>query len=373
MKIPATKPYFSEKDIAFVNKKLTEILEGKSFLSMSKYNEEFESKFASFIGTKFAVACNSGTSALELICRAIGIEGKEVILPSNTFIACANAILNAGGQPVFADCAENMCLDPKDVVKKITAKTAAVMQVHIGGLISKSTTELQKICKESKIHLIEDACQAHGSSLNGIKAGAFGIAAGFSFFSTKVMTTGEGGMVTTNNASFVEKMKSMREFGKVKKGIYTNYYTSLGYNWRMPEIAALLGLRQLSSLSTFIKRRNEIAKIYNKELSDIQDIQIVYPEKNSVNNYYKYIIILKNHDREIVHRKLEKHDIQMSGYVYEIPLHMQPVFPWAKNMQLPNTEYVCAKHICLPIFYGMTDDQTYYVTETLKKILSKKI
>ena len=373
MKVPATKPYFFEEDIEYITDELKDILRGNSFLSMSKHCEEFESKFASYTGTKFAVSCNSGTSALELICRAIGVAGKEVILPSNTFIATANAILNAGGQPVFADCRDNMCLDVKDVIKKITNKTAAIMQVHIGGIVSKDILELQKICKESGIYLIEDAAQAHGSSLDGIKAGTFGIAAGFSFFSTKVMTTGEGGMVTTNEASFVEKMKSMREFGKVKTGIYINYHTSIGYNWRMPEIAALLGIRQLESLDKFIQRRNEIAKIYNEELKDVKDIRIVHPENNSVNNYFKYIIILPNHDRAKIHKLLEQNDVHPSGYVYELPLHKQPVFPWANNLHLPNTEFLCEHHLCLPIFYDMSDDQVHYVAQTLKKILNNEI
>lgn len=369
MKVPATKPYFFEKDIDFITKRFKDILRGNSFLSMHKYAAEFESQFASYIGTKFAVGCNSGTSALELICRAIGVEGKEVILPSNTFIATANAILNAGGQPVFADCADNMCLDALDVAKKITKKTAAVIQVHIGGLVSPSILQLQKMCKKSNIYLVEDAAQAHGSSLNKIKAGAFGIAAGFSFFSTKVMTTGEGGMISTNKASFIPKMKSMREFGKVKTDIYINYHTSIGYNWRMPEVAALLGIRQLKSLPLFIKRRNEIAKIYNEELAGSKDIRIIYPAKTSENNYYKYIVVLPNHDRAAIHKTLAKFGIQLSGYVYELPLHKQPVFKWANNLSLPKTEFLCAHHICLPIFYGMSDEQAYFVAKTLKEVL----
>lgn len=372
MRVPATKPYFSPKDIGFITAKLGDILRGKSFLSMHRYGEEFERKFASYTGTRYAVACNSGTSALELICRALGVADKEVILPSNTFIATANAVLNAGGRLVFADCDEKMCLDAEDVARRITGKTAAVIHVHIGGLISESILRLRRLCKEKRIHLIEDAAQAHGSSLEGVKAGAFGVAAGFSFFSTKVMTTGEGGMVTTNEPSFVEKMKSMREFGKVKTGMYINYHTSIGYNWRMPEVAALLGLRQLQSLPAFIQRRNELAKLYDRELSGISDIEIIRPEKDSRNNYYKYIVILPRHDRAAVHKALARQDIQVSGYVYELPLHRQPVFPWAHKVSLPKTEFLCAHHLCLPLFYGMTDGQVRYVAKTFKESLTRK-
>lgn len=372
IKIPATKPYFSEDDIAFITEKFQEILRGKSFLSTGRHTAQFEKEFAAYIGTKFAVACNSGTSALELICRALDVSGKEIILPSNTFIATANAILNAGGIPVFADCADNMCLDENDVLKKITPKTIAIIQVHIGGIVSESTLKLKKICEDKGLYFIEDAAQAHGSGLNNIKAGAFGVAAGFSFFSTKVMTTGEGGMVTTDDELLVEKMKAMREFGKVKQDIYINYHKYIGYNWRMPEVSALMGLRQLASLEDFIKRRNEIAKIYDEQLQGIPSIQIIKPEPGSIHNYFKYIVILKDHDRRLVHKELEARGIQPSGYVYELPLHKQPVFAWANVLALPKTEYVSAHHLCLPIFYGMTDKEVRFVAQSLKEILKFK-
>lgn len=371
-KVQATKPYFSEEDIEFITEKFKDILRGNSFLTMYKHAAEFEQKFAAYTGTKFGVGCNSGTSALELICRALKLSGKEVILPSNTFVASANAILNAGAIPVFADCGDDLCLDAKDVEKRLTSKTAAIMTVHIGGIVSNSTLQLQKLCRERNLHFIEDAAQAHGSSLNGIKAGAFGVAAGFSFFSTKVMTTGEGGMVTTNSAELASEMKSLREFGKVPTGIYINYYKAMGYNWRMPEVAALMGLRQLESLEMFVKRRQEIAKIYDEELSGNSDIVIVRPPNPKSHNYFKYITLLPNHDRALVHKALEAEGIQPSGYVYELPLHKQPVFPDDNGLSLPKTEYVCAHHICLPIFYGMTDEQASFVAAALKKVLREK-
>ena len=372
MKVPATKPYFSEEDIAFITERFKDILRGNSFLTMHKYGAEFEEKFAEFIGTKFAVACNSGTSALELICRALNVSGKEVILPSNTFVASANAILNAGGIPVFADCGDDMCLDAEDAIKRITPRTTAIMQVHIAGIVSERILTIQKVCRERGLYLIEDAAQAHGSELNGIKAGAFGVAAGFSFFSTKVMTTGEGGMVTTNDAAMAKKMKSLREFGKEKQDIYINYYTAMGYNWRLPEVASLMGIRQLSSLNDFIKRRQMIAKIYDDAFANNPDIKIIEPSDKKNHNYFKYTIILKNHNRAAVHKALEANDIQPSGYIYELPLHKQPVFPEANGLSLPKTEFVCAHHLCLPIFYGMTDEQAQYVASTLQKILAEK-
>jgi dTDP-4-amino-4,6-dideoxygalactose transaminase len=370
IKVPATKPFFFKNDINFINSKFNKILNGKSFLSQSKYAQEFENKFSNFIGTKFGVSCNSGTSALELICRALNIYGKEVILPSNTFMATANAVINAGGKPIFADCDDDMCLSFHDIKKKINKNTCAVVIVHIGGIISKSIKDIVKFCKKKNIYLIEDAAQAHGSQLYGKKAGSFGIAAAFSFYSTKVMTTGEGGMVTTNSSVLAKKMRSSREFGKKKKGIYVNYHTSMGYNWRMQEVNALMGLRQLNSIKKFILARKKIAKIYDNELMKIKGVKIIHPHDKKNHNYFKYIIVLEKYNREIIHKKLQEKNIFPSGYVYEIPLHKQPVFIEKRNLKLPKTIFYCKAHLCLPIFYGMKISQTKHTLSTLKKILT---
>ena len=368
-KIQATKPYFNADDISYITEKFKEILSGKSFLSQYKYCIQFEQEFASYTGTDFAVSCNSGTSALELIFRALDVQGKEVILPSNTFIATANAIMNAGGIPVFADCDESMCLDFKDTINKITPETIAICHVHIGGLVSDNAMRLAEYCKNNKIYFVEDAAQAHGSINQNRKAGTLGIASGFSFFSTKVMTTGEGGMVTTNNEELVKKMRSMREFGKEKKGILTNYHTQIGYNWRMPEVSALMGIRQLKLIEEFIYKRSKIAAVYNSILQDCSEIQVINPSKDSRSNYFKYIIILKNIDRETVHKGMENNGVQISGYVYELPLHKQPVFLKHKNNILPNTEYYCSKHLCLPIYPSLEPEDAIYIANNLLKFI----
>lgn len=284
--IPATKPFFSDDDIKYITKNFKKILSGESFLSQYKYCTQFENEFASYIGTDFAVSCNSGTSALELIFKALGVNGKEVILPSNTFIATANAIMNAGGIPVFADCDESMCLDYNDTIQKVTPKTVAICHVHIGGLVSDNALRLAGYCDNHDLFFVEDAAQAHGSTNKGIKAGTLGIAAGFSFYSTKVITTAEGGMVTTNDEELVSIMKSCREFGKEKKGIFTNYHTRIGYNWRMPEVSALMGIRQLKSIEYFIKKRNEIASVYDSILSELSEITIIKPPQKSRFNFF---------------------------------------------------------------------------------------
>lgn len=372
MKVPSTKPYFSKEDQDFILKRYKDILEGNSFLSMYKYGEEFENKFAEYIGTNNAVGCNSGTSALELIFESLDVKGKEVIVPSNTFLATVIAIRNAGGIPIFADCNDQMCLDFDSTIKRVSSKTKAICIVHIGGIVSESIIPLKSYCEKNRIHLVEDAAQAHGSSFEGIKAGNFGTAAAFSFFSTKVMTTGEGGMVTTNSSELVKKMKSMREFGKVKTDIYINYHKYFGYNWRLPEVSALMGIRQLKSLDKFIKRRQEIAKIYDNELRNLEGIRFITPNKKSNHNYFKYMLVIDKKDRKNMHKFLEENQISPSGYVYELPLHKQPVLSEHNNLSLPNTEFLCANHICLPIFYTMTDSQVIYVADIVKKFFLVK-
>jgi len=368
--IAATKPTFNSEDIDFITEKFKDILQGNSFLSQYKYSEKFESGFAEYIGTNFAVSCNSGTSALELIFRGLNIKGKEVILPSNTFIATANAIINAGGQPIFADCNDDMCLDFDSVISLISDNTVAICHVHIGGLVSESALRLSEYCLKNNIYFVEDAAQAHGSSKMGKKAGTLGVAAGFSFFSTKVMTTGEGGMVTTDDEELVSRMKSLREFGKIKKGIFTNYHTSLGYNWRMPEVSALMGIRQLLSIENFIDDRKSISNIYDSFLNNIKNIRIIKPCVSSRFNYFKYVVILEGVDRQLIHEALQEKGINVSGYIYELPLHKQPVFNSYNEVSLPMTEYLCAQHICLPIYPTLDKGDAEYIAKSLMEILS---
>ena len=183
------------------------------------------------------------------------------------------------------------------------------------------------------------------------------------------MTAGEGGMVTTSSADLATRMKSFREFGKVQKGILTNWHESWGYNWRMPEISALLAFRQLLSLDDFIARRQEIAAIYDEEFSGVEALEVVRPPEPNTHNYFKYIVILKTHDRLAVHKGLLEAGITPSGYVYEVPLHKQPVFPAWNKVELPRTEYACQRHLCLPIFVGLPADDARTCARELKRLI----
>ena len=369
--IAASKYFFHAEGIEFIVKSIGQMLASGAHLTMGEYCAEFEHRFAEYMSVSYAVTTNSGTSALEIICRALEIKGGEVIVPTNTFAASAYAVIAAGGIPVFCDIGEDMCLDPEDVKQRITPETKAVMTVHISGLVSSRFPEIQKLCQERGLYLIEDACQAHGTMFDGKMAGTFGVAGAFSFFPTKVMTTAEGGMIVTGNRDIYEKALVMRNQGKSAKGIYQNYHEVLSYNWRMTELQALLGLAQMEMLEPFIRRRNEVAKLYDECLKEILSIRILKPVANSRHNYFKYIVFLEaGREREALHRKMKDYGVDLSGYVYEIPLHKQPAFQGYIGESLPNAERLCQSHICIPIYYRLTDEEAIYVTESLKRCLS---
>lgn len=370
MKISATRPFFSAQGIDYVLTRFRQILEGKSFLTMGEYCQEFERNFAEYVGTKYAVTTSSGTAALEIIFQILGVKGFDVIVPTNTFAATAFAVIKAGGKPVFADCSSDLTLDPSDAKDKLTSATRAVVTVHIGGLISPNTYELADICRERGISLVEDACHAHGSILGGKKAGTFGIAGAFSFFSTKVMTTGEGGMIVTDDEEVYTKASILRDQAKIAKGNYQNYHEELGYNWRMTEVQALMGLAQLEMLEEFVNRRNRIARIYNQELGGLSNFVILKPPSNVRHNYYKYIAFVDSTDRDKLHRCLkEEYNVSLGGYVYEIPLHQQPVFNQYKKGSLPVAEDLCQRHVCLPVYYTMTDQEARYTALSIRNAL----
>ncbi len=371
MNIPAAKIYFPEDDRKEILKQIDGILESGQ-LTLGKYGKEFEQRFAEYVGTRYAVAVNSGTSALEIILRTLDIEGSSVIVPTNTFVATPASVIHAGGKVIFADITDNLCLDPASVRDRINKDTRAVIIVHIGGLIPPQIAEIQQICREHGLFLIEDAAHAQGSTLDGKKAGSFGIAAAFSFYPTKVITSGEGGMITTDDENIYNRALVFRDQGKA--GFLGNIHTELGYNWRMSEIHAALGLSQFARLEEFIADRRRIAHFYDTELAKVDSVFPVKIPPEAKSNYYKYMVMLKDGiDRAALKKELkEKYTVSLSGEVYELPCHLQPIFKTLygfKGGEFPVAEDFCKRHICLPVFAGMTEEQARYVVESLKEVL----
>ena len=203
-KVPAAKIQFSADDRGWIAERIQEVL-ASGQLTLGKYGAEFEAQFAKFCGVPHAIAVNSGTSSLEIILRALDVQGQDVLVPTNTFFATAAAVVHAGGRPVLVDMdPESFAVKPEDVEQCLTPKTAGIIVVHIGGIVSKRILELQDLARRKGLWLVEDAAHAHGSSFNNVKAGAFGIASSFSFYPTKVMTSGEGGMILTRDNRLVD-------------------------------------------------------------------------------------------------------------------------------------------------------------------------
>ena len=369
MQIPAAKIYFPEEDRRSLLVQIDEIL-STGQLTLGKYNRQLEEEFAKYVGMEYAVAVNSGTSALEIILRALDIEKHSVIVPTNTFFATPAAVIHAGGRVIFADITDNLCLDPESMEKKIRADTKAVIIVHIGGTVPPQITRIKEICQARRLFLIEDAAHAHGSAFNGHKAGAFGIATAFSFYPTKVITSVEGGMISTNDEKLYRRARIFRDQGK--SGFERNLHVELGYNWRMSEIHAVVGLYQFRRLEEFIAHRRKIARLYDDGLKEINGLIPLRRPAGVESNYYKYVALLdKGINRETLKKELkEKHRVSLSGEVYEIPCHLQPIFKeLGDEGHFPVAEDLCRRMICLPISAVMTEPEAEYVINSLRRTL----
>jgi perosamine synthetase len=369
IKVPAAKIQFLPEDRAWIAERIQEVLETGQ-LTLGKYGDEFERRFARLCGVRHAIAVNSGTSALEILLRSLGIEGKEVIVPTNTFFATAAAVVHAGGIPVMVDMdPSSFGVRPEDVNKSLGAKTAGMIVVHIGGIVSAQMPALVELARDKGLWLVEDAAHAHGSSYQSIRAGAFGIGSSFSFYPTKVMTSAEGGMIVTNDDRLAEESRIYRDQGKASFTV--NAHVRMGYNWRMSEPHAIIGLRHLNRLPTMIAERRAIAEIYDQGLSAFKNLFALSVPSEGFCNYYKYIAVLKEHrDRKELKSLLrEKFGVSLAGEVYEEPLHKQPVFEKYATRALPVAEDLCARHICLPVFSGMQESEAQQVIHALKEVI----
>jgi perosamine synthetase len=366
--VPAARIDFTPEDRAWITARIDEVL-ASGQLTLGKYGRELEERFAASCGVAHGVAVNSGTSALEIILRAVDVAGRDVLVPANTFFATAAAVVHAGGRPVLMDTdAESFGTSPEEIQRRLTPNTACVVVVHIGGIVSRRMPEIQALLDAKGIALVEDAAHGHGSSLGGTSAGAFGVAGAFSFYPTKVMTSGEGGMIVTRDPRIADEARIYRDQGKAS--FTQNAHVRLGYNWRLSEPHAIIGLRHFERLGAMIADRQRIAALYDRGLPKIRGLTPLRVPEGGVCNYYKYIARLRaGVERKELKRTLrEEHGVSLSGEVYEEPLHRQPIFADEK-VSLPVAEQVCSDHVCLPVFSGMTDAQAEQVLAALAAAL----
>ncbi len=355
---------FNQKEINFFSKN-SKVIFKEGFFSNHSYVKKFEREFKKLNKSKFVLSTSSGTSALEIILRSYDIKNKNVLVNSNTFIATGHAITNAGGKIIPVELEKNyFMMDPIDLEKKISKDTGAVVIVHIGGIITPNIFKIKKICEKFKVPLIEDAAQAHGSRYKNIFAGNFGDAGAISFFTTKVMTTGEGGMIIAKNKKNFNRMFSLRQFGFMKNKLL---HDKVSGNYKLSEFSALLGIIELKRLKSRIGKRNLIAKIYQQNLKDTK-YKLLKSNKPFICNHYKQIIISKI-NRKKIEKILNENQISLTGGVYYVPLHKQPIYKeQLKKYKLPLTDYFCDHHFCPPCYPELNKQDIIRVCNVLQKI-----
>lgn len=368
-KIPLFKIYWNEEDV----KMATKSIQRGMFWAIGPNIERFENMLAEYTGRKYAVAFNSGTSALHAALLAYGIgEGDEVIVPSFTFIATANAPLFVGARPVFADIEEKtLGLDPEDVRRKITPRTKAIIPVHYGGGVYR-VEELSEIAREHNLLLIEDAAESLGATVGGKKIGGFGDCAILSFCANKVITTGEGGAAVTDSAEIAEKLRLIRSHGRSENTGYFSTtespdYITLGYNFRMPDIVAALGIAQLARIEEVIQIRRQKAASLTGKLISVPGIEVpgVPADLRHVYQMFTVKISQGREKRDALIQYLAGEGIMSK--VYFEPAHLSHFYKntLGYDPQLPVTERLAEQVLSLPMYPALSDDEISYIAEKM--------
>ncbi|HEU5377915.1 MAG TPA: DegT/DnrJ/EryC1/StrS family aminotransferase [Ktedonobacteraceae bacterium] len=369
MKIKPVGIYFHPEDRIKILNQIDNCL-SKGQLSHGEHVEAFEAEFAAYTGSRYAVAMSCGTATIENAMRLQSVAGKDVLVQANTFFSTALGPINAGANVRLVD------VDPKtfapgvaELESALTEQTVGVLIVHMGGIITPELPAIKEWCTRRGLWLFEDCAHAHGSRLNGIHSGKFGFGGGFSFFATKVITSGEGGMFITDDEEIAKEARLYRHLGKPEP--WTSYHVRLGGNARMSELQAIVGRVQLKRIDEFIGWREKIAHEYTSSLRHVEGIVSVLPTHRS--SWYKYPILLdKRIKRKDVKEHLARAGIQLSGEIYEWPLHLQPALANRfEGQHFSQAEYVCSSHICLPIYYGMKQEEVKYVVEALTDAIQK--
>jgi dTDP-4-amino-4,6-dideoxygalactose transaminase len=369
--VPAARPVFSVDDRRRITALIDESLRTGS-LTLGPLTEQFEAAVADHVGSRHAIAVGSGTAALEIVLRTIGVEGRHVVVPVNTFFATAAAVVHAGGIPRFVDIdRETLTIGLASAEAALEGDVAAVIPVHIGGTIGSDIVALRALCDERGAALVEDAAHAHGSTLDGRHAGTFGYAGTFSFYPTKVVTSGEGGVIVTDDDRVNDEARIYRDQGKA--GFVGGAHVRMGYAWRMSELHAAVGLTQWEHLDEYVDHRSRIATYYDAELTAIDGVDPVRPPLGCRSNYYKYVALLApGLDRDAIKAELrERYGVSLSGEVYARPLHREPVFTELATGDFPVADDICGRHICLPVHSDMTDEEAERVVTSISEVVGR--
>lgn len=367
------------------DKEISEVIDSlkSNWITTGPKMRFFEDKFKSFIGSKYAIAVNSGTAALHISTSSINIQpGDEVITTPFTFVASANCVVYRGGIPIFADIKKDTYnIDPSEIKRKLTPKTKAIIPVHFAGQPC-DMDEIIEIANENNLFIIEDAAHAIDAEYKNKKIGNISDLTTFSFHPVKNITTAEGGMVTTNDDELYNKLlmfrthgiskDAVKRFGKSGDFYYDMQY--LGFRYNLSELHASLGIHQLNKLEAFQKRRREITKIYNQELKNIKEITIPYVKSDIKHSWHLYVIQLDidklKVDRDYIFRALREENIGVN--VHYIPVHYHSYYQTKFRLKkgiLPNVEMLFPRIITIPLFHKMSDDDVYDVINALEKVI----
>lgn len=365
-RIPVAEPAIDQDDIALV----TAAVESGWVSSIGQYIQQFEEGFARYCETKYGVATSNGTTALHLALATLSIgPGDEVIMPTLTFVATANAVKYTGADVVFVDShPDYWCIDPKKIEAAITPRTRAILPVHIYGHPC-DMGFITNIAKRHGLFVIEDAAEAHGALYQGKKVGSLSDIACFSFYGNKIITTGEGGMCLTNDEQLADKMKHLRDHGMDSKRRY--WHDTIGYNYRITNIQAALGVSQLAKIDTFLERKWEIARWYAAGLAKLEERGLVtLPcEMGWARNVYWMYTILVNDafglNRDELMVRLDGKGIETRPLFY--PMHVIPIYRTAQTF--PVAEELSRTGLNLPSSVKLTADQVDYITRTIKGLV----
>ena len=372
LKIPLSQP-----DITNSERRAVLGVLKTSWLSLGPKLEEFEKGIAKYVGVKYAVAVSNGTCALHLITKALNIgKGDEVITTPFSFVASANCILFERAKPVFVDINEKtLNIDPGKIESKITKKTKAILAVDVFGHPAE-WDELKRIAKKYNIYLIEDSAESLGSEYKGKRCGSFGEVAILSFYPNKQITTGEGGMILTNNKEIANLSQSMANQGRKSEGGKWLEHIRLGYNYRMTEMQAVLGITQLSRIEGILKKRERVAKMYNERLGEFSEVEIPYVSSGVKMSWFVYVVRLSKkysqRERDKIIKAMARSGIQCGTYFQ--PIHLQPFYRKLYNYKpgdFPICESIGQRTIALPFYNNLKAEEINYVVKKLKEIIVK--
>ncbi|MGQ9460613.1 MAG: DegT/DnrJ/EryC1/StrS family aminotransferase [Candidatus Bathyarchaeaceae archaeon] len=363
--IPIAKPVFVEKEI----KDVIEVLRSGN-VRQGRKTEEFERRFCEKVGCNYAYAVNSGTAALHTAFLSILKPGDEVIVPAFTFISTASTVVFSNARPVFADIdEETFTIDHEDVKEKISSRTKAIVPVHLFGHAA-DMKALQQIAEDHDLYVVSDAAQAHGTKVDGKDVGSFDDLNCYSFYATKIITTGEGGMVTTNNEELYEKGKLIRSHGQKSK----YYHTLLGLNYRMMDITAVLGLNQLDRLDSFVEKRRHNAMRLTEGIKNIEGIRPPVVKSNVYHSFYQYSVLMDlskykcTRDEFIEAMKAENIECVVH---YPVPLTKQPAFEGIVKINgCPVAEDVSKRIFSIPVHPQLSNSDIEKILIALEKVSS---